>query len=98
MKNYQPFGVSQNCYFIKKLSKVKWKNRMTKFPSKVKVINIKVTLLYYGLERGSFGFGRGTFAYFAKKWGPWPLWSPVPTSLFNIYMRNCKLHHNLSLE
>ena len=35
----------KNCYFIEKISKVEWKNRMPNFPSKVKVIHFKVKVI-----------------------------------------------------
>ena len=35
----------KNCYFILIISKIEWKNRMPKFPSRVKVINIKVKVI-----------------------------------------------------
>ena len=32
-------------------------------------------------DHAHYGLQRGTFAQFAKKWGPWPSGPPVPTSL-----------------
>ena len=41
IKNYRLLGVSQKLLVHIEISKVEWRNRMPKFPSKVKVIKIK---------------------------------------------------------
>ena len=41
---------------------VEWKNRLPKFPSKVKSINTKVKFIILWIWKGHFGVGRSTFA------------------------------------
>ena len=44
----------KSCYFTYKISKVELKNRMPKFPSRVKVINIKVKVIIFWIWKGHF--------------------------------------------
>ena len=43
----------KSCYFIWTILIVEWKNGMPKLSSKVKIINMKVKLLYHGFGRGT---------------------------------------------
>ena len=59
----------KNCYFVQKISKVEWKNRMPKFPSKVKVIYIKVTVIILWAWKGQFLIWKGHFCIVCQKVG-----------------------------
>ena len=52
IKNYRPWGVTQKLLFHIEISKVEWKNRMPKFPSKVKVININLKVIILWILKG----------------------------------------------
>ena len=54
---------------------------MPKFPSKLKVINSKVKVIILWIWNGNFWIWKGRFCIVCQKWGPWPIWPPVPTSL-----------------
>ena len=50
---------------------------MPKFPSKVKVINIKLKIIISWIWKGHFSILKGHFFIVCQKVeGPWPLWPP----------------------
>ena len=60
----------KNCYLIQKISKIEWKIGMPKFPSKVKVIDIKIKVIILWIWKGHFlDFEGALLPSFAKKWG-----------------------------
>ena len=82
IKNYHPYGVSQKLLVHIENFKGKMEEQNAKISFQTKVINIKVKIIILWIWKGTFRFGRGTFALLAKKWrGHGPSGPPVPTSL-----------------
>ena len=65
---------------------------MPKFPSKVKVINIKVKVIILWIWKGHFWIRKGHFCIVCQKLGGHgPSGPPVPTSLTAVLMLKCLL-------
>ena len=90
-------GCTSKLLFHIENSKVEWKNRMPKFPSKVKVINIKLKITILWIWKGHFSIWKGHFCIVCQKVeGPWPLWPPWFLRPCLQYLLDCMINTHVS--